>query len=99
MADDTVTLKEHFAALIGGLEIHMNLRFDSMDKALLIQKSEMERRLEGLNHKEKELTIWRESTIKTISDIAAKSLIASSLVSFLVSVSGLFFLWLTFIKK
>ena len=44
-----VSLKEHFETLLAGIEKRIDLRLDAMDKALVLGREEVARRLETLN--------------------------------------------------
>jgi hypothetical protein len=64
MADD-ISLKDFLIRLLEEQEKRITLRFDALDKALILSHQEMERRLEGLNQLRNEVTIDRgQFTIK-----------------------------------
>src|SRR4030042_7116145 len=46
---EEISLKSFFERMLEEQEKRISLRFDSLDKALILNRSEMERRLEGLN--------------------------------------------------
>jgi hypothetical protein len=48
MADE-ITLEKFFSRLLEEQDKRMTLRFDALDKALILNRGEMERRLEGMN--------------------------------------------------
>src|SRR4030043_2337725 len=46
---EEISLKSFFERMLEEQEKRITLRFDSLDKALMLNRNEMERRLEGLN--------------------------------------------------
>lgn len=74
---ETVSLKEFFELKINDLEIQTNLRFDALDKALILAHEDAKIKYEHLNKLRDEVTtdrgmlVMKESCLKLHKDIAS----------------------------
>jgi len=64
---DSISLREFFEKMMQQQEEHMELRFSSLDKALMLSRDEMNRSLESLNELRQQVVSDRGAFI--ISDI------------------------------